>query len=45
MVREDVIERLYQTGKIPVDLLNKLYVQKESYAFSVKVKKRFHETE
>lgn len=45
VIREDIVERLYQTGKIPVDLLNKLYVQKESYAFSVKVKKRFHETE
>ena len=45
LVREDIIERLYQSGKLSVDILNKLYVQKENYAFSVKVKPRFHEAE
>ena len=41
IVREDVIERLYAEGKIPDEVLVKLYGEKSSFAFSVNVKKHF----
>lgn len=37
-VREDIVERLYDEGKISADLLKKIYVEKPTYAFSVEVK-------
>ena len=40
MVREDVIERLYLSGKISDDVLKKVYADKSTYAFSVDVKSR-----
>lgn len=40
VVREDVIERLYDEGKISDDLMKELYVSKESNAFSVEVTKK-----
>ena len=44
-VREDVIERLYQEGKITDAEMKELYVSKASDAFSVTVKDKFKETE
>ena len=43
VIREDVIERLYEEGKISDELLRSLYVPKESDAFSVSVKGKFNE--
>lgn len=39
-VREDVLERLYDAGKVSDDVLKKIYAEKSSYAFSVDVKDR-----
>ena len=41
VVREDVIERLYTEGKISDAVMRRLYVNKESDAFSVSVKNKF----
>lgn len=41
IVREDVLACMYEDGKIPDELLAKLYEPKSTYAFSVEVKKRF----
>lgn len=43
VIREDVIERLYEEGKISDELLRSLYAPKESDAFSVSVKGKFNE--
>ena len=43
IIREDVIQRMYERGEISIDVMKELYVEKETRAFSVKVKKRFHE--
>lgn len=43
VIREDVIERLYREGKISDEVLHRLYVPKESDAFSVSVKNKFNE--
>ena len=40
-IREDVLERMYDAGKVSEDVLKKIYSTKESYAFSVDVKDRF----
>lgn len=40
IVREDVIERLYSEGKIPDEVLRKVYQDKSTYAFSVEIKNR-----
>ena len=42
VVREDVISRLYDEGKISDKLLKELYAQKPSDAFSVTIKDKFH---
>lgn len=39
-VREDVLERLYDAGKVSDEILKKIYAEKSSYAFSVDVKDR-----
>lgn len=39
-VREEVVEKLYLDGKITPELLQKIYTEKHSYAFSVDIKKR-----
>ena len=39
-IREDVIESLYLKGKISDDVLQKIYTEKTSYAFSVNLKHR-----
>jgi hypothetical protein len=41
VVREDVIERLYDDNKISDDLLRSLYTSKSSYAFSAEAKKHY----
>ncbi len=43
VIREDVIERLYEEGKISDEVLRSLYVPKASDAFSVSVKGKFNE--
>lgn len=40
-IREDVLESLYESGRISAELLQKIYATKESFAFSVDVKDRF----
>jgi len=40
-VREDVLERLYDAGKVSDEVLSKIYSTKESFAFSVDIKDRF----
>lgn len=40
-IREDVLERLYDTGKVSDEVLTKVYATKASFAFSVDVKDRF----
>ena len=44
VVREDVIERLYEEGKISDKVMSSLYAAKESDAFSVSVKGKFDES-
>lgn len=39
-IREDVLERFCQEGKVPDDVLRKVYAYKPTYAFSVEVKDR-----
>lgn len=41
VIREDVLERLYDSGKVSDEILKKIYVMKESFSFSVDVKDRF----
>lgn len=40
-IREDVLERMYNEGKIPDKVLSQIYAEKSSYAFSVDIKERF----
>lgn len=40
IVREDVIERFYEEGKISDELLKTIYRDKSTYAFSVELKSR-----
>lgn len=40
MVREDVVEHLYNEGKISDEILQKIYKDKSTYAFSVELKNR-----
>lgn len=42
-VREDVIERLYDEGKISDEILSAIYRSKDTYAFSVELKERMHD--
>lgn len=42
-IREDVLERLYEEGKVTDDILQKIYAEKSSWAFSVEVKNHFDE--
>lgn len=44
-VREDVIERLYEEGKIPDSLLQQIYQEKSSFAFSVDLKPHYDEAD
>lgn len=41
IIREDVLERLYDAGKVSDEVLTKVYATKTSFAFSVDVKDRF----
>lgn len=41
VIREDVIERLYDEGKITDDVLKQLYKDTSSFAFGVKLKKHY----
>lgn len=41
VIREDVLESLYLSGKVPDDVLKAVYKEKCTYAFSVELKKRF----
>lgn len=41
MIREDIVERMYEEGKISDDILAKIYAPKKSFAFSVDIKPRF----
>lgn len=43
VVREDILESLYMAGKVPDEVLKKVYVGKSNYAFSVEIKEKFHE--
>ena len=43
-IREDVIERLYDEGRISDELLQRIYQAKPTYAFSVDVKEHFDES-
>ena len=45
IVREDRIESLAKAGKIPAEILEKIYAPRDSYAFSVSVKNRDYETD
>ena len=40
IVREDVVEHLYNEGKISDEILQKIYKDKSTYAFSVELKNR-----
>ena len=40
-IREDVIEHLYEIGKVSDEVITKLYAEKSTYAFSVDIKKHF----
>lgn len=42
-IREDVLERLYEEGKVSDEVLTQVYAEKTSYAFSVDVKPHFNE--
>lgn len=41
VIREDVIERLYEEGKISSEVLQKIYRDTSSFAFGVKLKKHY----
>lgn len=41
VIREDVLERLYDEGKVSNEVLKKLYQETSNYAFSVKLKKHY----
>lgn len=40
-IREDVLERMYSAGKVPDEVLKKVYAEKNTYAFSVELKDKF----
>lgn len=42
-IREDVLERLYDEGKVSAGILKKVYAEKPTFAFSVDVKPHFDE--
>lgn len=42
-IREDVLERLYDEGKVSIEVLRKIYAEKNTWAFSVNVKPRYEE--
>lgn len=42
-IREDVLERLYEEGRVSDEILTKIYSEKSSYAFSVDIKPHFNE--
>lgn len=41
VIREDVLERLYDEGKVSNEVLKKLYRETSNYAFGVKLKKHY----
>ena len=43
-VREDVLESMYAAGKVSLEILKKIYRNKESFAFSVEVKDRMKDS-
>lgn len=43
-VREDVLESMYNAGKVTTDVLKRIYQSKESFAFSVEVKERMKDS-
>lgn len=42
-IREDVLERLYDEGKVTDEVISKIYAEKSTFAFSVEVKERFRD--
>lgn len=40
-IREDVLERLYEEGKVSDEVLQKIYAEKSSWAFSVDLKPHY----
>lgn len=42
-IREDVLERLYDEGKVTDEIISKIYAEKSTFAFSVEVKERFRD--
>lgn len=40
-IREDVLERLYEEGKVSDEILQKIYAEKSSWAFSVDLKPHY----
>lgn len=45
VIREDVLERLVTAGKVPDEVLSRVYTHKDSYAFSVELKNRMDASE
>ena len=43
IIREDVLESMYSSGKVSKEIISKIYQRKDNFAFSVDVKKRFTE--
>lgn len=41
VIREDVLERLYDEGKVSDDVLMKIYKETSNFAFGVKLKKHY----
>lgn len=44
-IREDVLERLYEEGKVSDEVLQKIYAEKSSWAFSVDLKPHYDDEE
>lgn len=42
-IREDVLEKLYEDGKVSDEVLQKVYAEKPTWAFSVSLKPRYEE--
>lgn len=44
-IREDVLERLYEEGKVSDEVLQQIYAEKSSWAFSVDLKPHYDDEE
>ena len=40
IVREDRLQAMYEAGKVPDEIMKKVYASKDSYAFSVSLQKK-----